>query len=411
MEAIIERSCGLDVHQAKVVACLLVGRADERPRKQIKTFGTLTRDLLELREWLLSEGCSHVAMESTGIYWTPVYAVLEGTFELVVGNAHRIKNVPGRKTDVKDSEWIADLLRHGLIAKSFVPPKPIRELRDLVRYRRKLVQSRSAERNRLLKLLETANIKLSSVASNVFGASGMLMLKALVEGNSTPAQMAQLAKHLLRRKLVKLELALDGRVEEHHRFLLRMQLERLEQVDAQIQRADERIDLQLEPYREQRELLAQVPGIERVVAAEVIAEIGTDMSVFKSDAHLASWAGVCPGNNESAGRNRSGRHRSGNVHLTTTLVEAAQSAIRKKKSYFRDKFGRLKARRGYKRALLAIARKILNAVYNMLVTGADYCELGETYLDRLDQKQTARHLVRRLERLGYAVQLKPIGTA
>jgi transposase len=190
MEAIIERSCGLDVHQAKVVACLLVGRADEKPRKRIKTFGTLTRDLLEMREWLLSEGCTHVGMESTGIYWMPVYAVLEGDFELVVGNAHRIKNVPGRKTDVKDSEWIADLLRHGLIAKSFVPPKPIRELRDLVRYRRKLVQSRSAERNRLLKLLETANIKLSSVASNVFGVSGMAMLRALVEGTSTPAQMA-----------------------------------------------------------------------------------------------------------------------------------------------------------------------------------------------------------------------------
>jgi transposase len=410
MEAIIERSCGLDVHQAKVVACLLVGRSDEKPRKQIRTFGTLTRDLLELREWLATEGCTHVAMESTGIYWTPVYALLEGSFELVVGNAHRIKNVPGRKTDVKDSEWIADLLRHGLIAKSFVPPKPIRELRDLVRYRRKLVQSRSAERNRLLKLLETANIKLSSVASNVFGVSGMAMLRALVDGNSTPAQMAQLAKHLLRRKLAKLELALDGRVQEHHRFLLRLQIERLEQVDAQVMRTDERIDQQLEPCREQRERLAQIPGVERVVAAEIIAEIGTDMSVFKSDAHLASWAGVCPGNNESAGRNRSSRRRSGNVHLTTTLVEAAQSAIRKKKSYLRDKFGRLKVRRGYKRALLAIARKILNAVYNMLSTGADYRDLGEAYLDQLDHKHVARNLVRRLERLGYAVQLQPSGS-
>lgn len=405
MEAIIERSCGLDVHQAKVVACLLVGRAEEKPRKRIRTFGTLTRDLLELREWLLSEGCTHVGMESTGIYWMPVYAVLEDDFELVVGNAHRIKNVPGRKTDVKDSEWVADLLRHGLIAKSFVPPKPIRELRDLVRYRRKLVQSRSAERNRLLKLLETANIKLSSVASNVFGVSGMAMLKALVEGNSTPAQMAQLAKQLLRRKLAELELALDGRVEEHHRFLLRLQLERLEQVDSQIRRTDERIDEQLEPYRDQRERLAQIPGVERVVAAEVIAEIGTDMSVFKSDAHLASWAGVCPGNNESAGRNRSGRHRSGNLHLTTTLVEAAQSAIRKKNSYLRDKFARLKARRGYKRALLAIAHKILLAAYKMLSTGTNYRDLGAAYLDQLDERRVARNLVRRLERLGYAVEL------
>src|SRR5262245_61784254 len=230
MEAIVKASCGLDVHQATVVACLLVGDADKKPRKEVRTYGTMTCDLIKMREWLLAEGCTHVGMESTGVYWMPVYAMLEGHFELVVGNATHIKNVPGRKTDVKDSEWIADLLRHGLIRRSFVPPKPLRELRDLLRYRRKLMDSQTAERNRLLKLLETANIKLASVASDVFGVSGTRMLRALLEGTATPEEMAQLARGTLRKKVAALASALDGRVEEHHRFLLGIQLERLEQV-------------------------------------------------------------------------------------------------------------------------------------------------------------------------------------
>ncbi len=230
MDAIVECCCGLDVHQATVVACVLVGRADQKPKKEVRTFGTFTRDLLALRDWLREAGCTHVGMESTGVYWRPVYAVLEGDFELIVGNAHHIKNVPGRKTDVKDSEWIADLLRHGLVAKSFVPPKPIRELRDLMRYRRKLVEARSAERNRLLKLLETANIKVSSVATDVFGKSGRLMLAALAKGETTAEAMAELAQGLLRKKLPALREALDGRVDEHHRFLLRLQLDRIDAV-------------------------------------------------------------------------------------------------------------------------------------------------------------------------------------
>src|SRR5213594_641798 len=250
MEAIVERVCGLDVHQATVVACLLVGQAHEKPRKEIRTFAAFTEDLMKLREWLQSEGCTHVAMESTGVYWRPVYAILEDAFEIIVGNAHHIRNVPGRKTDVKDSEWIADLVRHGLIAKSFVPPKPIRELRDLLRYRRKLVESRTAERNRLLKLLETANIKLASVASDVFGVSGMGMLRAILKGEATPEQMAQLAKGRMRRKVDDLVLALDGRVEEHHRFLLGLQISRLEQADADVARLDQRIDERLNPYTE-----------------------------------------------------------------------------------------------------------------------------------------------------------------
>jgi transposase len=406
MEPLIERCCGLDVHQETIVACMLVGKADERPRKQIRTFRTVTCELLELREWLREAGCTHVGMESTGVYWTPVYAILEDAFDLTVGNAQHIKNVPGRKTDVKDAEWIADLLRHGLIRKSFVPPKPIRELRDVVRYRRKLVQSRATERNRLLKLLETANIKLSSFLTNVFGASGMAMLKALVEGGSTPQQMAQLSKGRLRRKVADVALALDGRLADHHRFLLRIQIERLEQADAQVDALDLQVDEMLKPSREQAERLATIPGVSRVVASHLIAEMGTDMTVFKSEAHLASWAGVCPGNHESAGKRQRGTKRKGNIHLTTALVEAAQAAIKTKGSYLRNKFHRLKARRGYKRALMAIAHKILIAAYHMLRDKTDYRDLGDDYLDRMSKSRTTTALVRRLERLGYTVHLE-----
>jgi transposase len=406
MEAIIERCCGLDVHQAVVVACLLVGRADQRPRKQIRTFGTTTRDLETLRDWLKAEGCTHVGMESTGIYWRPVYAILEGEFELIVGNAQHMKNVPGRKTDVKDSEWIADLVRHGLIKKSFVPPKPIRELRDLLRYRTKLVQSRSSERNRLSKLLETANIKLSSVATDIFGVSGMAMLKALAQGNVTPEQMADLARGVLRKKIPELQLALDGRVEEHHRFLLNIQIERLERMDADVACLDKRIEEKLEPYRDLHRLLIEIPGVDWVVAAVIIAELGVDMSVFVSTYHLASWAGVCPGNNESAGKRKTGRTRKGNVHLRTMLVQAAIAGSRNKGTYLRDKFYRLKARRGGKRAALAIAHKILVATYHILSTGVAYKDLGDVYLDQLSERRVTNNLVRRLERLGYDVKLE-----
>jgi transposase len=405
MESIVERCCGLDVHQATVVACVLVGSADQKPRKEIKTFQAVTKGLLALREWLLAQGCTHVCMESTGIYWKPVYAILEGSFDLTVGNAHHIKNVPGRKTDVKDAEWLAHLLRHGLIAKSFVPPPPIRDLRDLVRYRRKLVESRTAERNRLSKLLETANIKLSSVVSDVYGVSGMAMLHALLEGTTTATQMAQLAKKRMRSKIPELELALDGRIEEHHRFLLKMQLGRLEQVDADIKQIDERIDTLLDPYRDQQKRLMQIPGVDRIVAAIVIAEIGVDMSVFKSASHLAAWAGVCPGNNESAGKQKSSQTRKGNVHLKTALIEAAVAANRKKGSYFKDKFFRMKARRGYKRAAMAIAHKILKTAHRLLSTGDNYNDIGDAFLDHLDKNRVASNLVRRLERLGFHVQL------
>lgn len=406
MEAITERCCGLDVHQGEIVACLLIGKADERPRKEVRKFRTVTKELLALRDWLMQAGCTHVGMESTGVYWKPVYAILEDCMEVIVGNAQHIKNVPGRKTDVKDAEWIADLIRHGLIRKSFVPPKPIRELRDVVRFRRKVVQARATERNRLLKQLETAGIKLSSFLSNVFGVSGMAMLEALLEGKSTPEQMAQLARGRLRKKVADVALALDGNIEDHQRFILRMQLERLKQANAHVDALDARIEEMLKPYQTEAAKLVTIPGVNRVVIAQVIGEIGVDMTAFKSEAHLASWGGVCPGNHESAGKRQRGTKRKGNIHLTTALVEAAQAAVKKKGSYLRDKFHRLKARRGYKRALVAIAHKILIAIYHVLRGDTEYRDLGDAYLDQLGARRTTAALVRRLERLGFDVRLE-----
>jgi transposase len=405
MQTLVERGCGLDVHQATVVACLLIVRKDGKVQKQMRTFGTTTRELLSLRESLLSEGCTHAAMESTGVYWKPVYAILEGGLEIVVANAQHVKKVPGRKTDVKDAEWIADLLCHGLLRSSFVPPKPIRELRDLTRYRRKLVESQAAERNRLLKLLETANIKLASVATDIFGVSGRLMLEALVEGKSTPQEMAELAKGRLRQKIDELGPALEGKLEEHHRFLLRLQLHRLEAAEKDLTVLEQRIQEKL-PYEAQLTLLDEIPGVDWTLAAVIIAEMGVDMSVFGSVSQLASWAGVCPGNNESAGKRKSSRIPKGNVYLKTALVEAANAAAKAKGTYLRDKFYRLKARRGYKRAAVAVAHKILVAIYHMFSHQVCYNELGDAYLDKRNKHHLTRNLVHRLERLGYTVTLE-----
>jgi transposase len=405
MQALIECGCGLDVHQATVVACLLIVRKDGKVQKQVRTFCTTTRELLAMRQWLVSEGCTHVAMESTGVYWKPVYAILEGALEIVVANAQHVKKVPGRKTDVKDAEWIADLLCHGLLRPSFVPPKPIRELRDLTRYRRKLIESQTAERNRLLKLLETANIKLASVASDVFGVSGLLMLKALVEGTASPQEMAELAKRRLRKKIPELELALEGKMEEYHRFLLKLQLDRLQAVEKDRAILEQRIQEKLAPYAAQLALLQEIPGVDWTLATVIIAELGVDMSVFQNVSQLASWAGVCPGNNESAGKRKSSRITKGNVYLKTALVEAAHAAAQAKGTYLRDKFYRLKARRGCKRAAVAIAHKILVAIYHMMSQQVSYNDLGDLYLDKLNKHHLARNLIHRLERLGYVVTL------
>lgn len=411
MQRLVNRGCGLDVHQATVVACLLILLPNGTAHQQMRSFGTTTRELVSLRQWLLSEGCTHVAMESTGVYWKPIYAILEGAFQIVVANAQQVKKVPGRKTDVKDAEWLADLLCHGLLRPSFVPPKAIRELRDLLRYRRKLVESRSAERNRLLKLLETANIKLASVASDVFGVSGCLMLQALAQGRATPQEMAKLAKKKLRNKLPELELALEGKLEEHHRFLLQLQLGRLQAVEQDLVVLEQRIREKLKPYEPQLALLDEIPGVDWTLAAVIIAELGVDMSVFHSVSQLASWAGVCPGNHESAGKRKSGRIPKGNVYLKSALVEAANSAARAKGTYLRDKFYRLKARRGYKRAVVAVAHKILVSIYHMLSQNVSYNDLGDLYLDKLNQHHLTRNLVHRLQRLGYCVTLSPQQTA
>ncbi len=407
MQTLVERGCGLDVHQATVVACLLIVSPNGNVRKQMRTFGTTTRELLSMRTWLLSEGCTYIAMESTGVYWKPVFAILEGELEIVVANAQHVKKVPGRKSDVKDAEWLAELLCHGLLRSSFVPPKPIRELRDLTRYRRKLVESQTAERNRMLKLLETANIKLSSVVCDVFGVSGQLMLQALLKGKASPQEMAQLAKGRLRKRIADLEPALEGKLQPHHRFLLKLQLDRLQAVEEDLTTLERHIQEKLQPYAAQLALLQEIPGVDWTLAAVIIAELGVDMSVFDSVSQLASWAGVCPGTNESAGKRKSSRVPKGNVYLKTGLVEAANAASRAKGTYLRDKFYRLKARRGYKRATMAVAHKILVAIYHMFSQQVSYNDLGDLYLDKLNKNHLTRNLVHRLERLGYVVTLTP----
>ena len=407
MEAIVERCAGLDVHQASVVACVLLGEPGRKPRKEIRTFATLTRDLEALRDWLKELGVTHVGMESTGVYWKPVHAILEGYFVLIVGNAHHIKAVPGRKTDVKDAEWLADLVRHGLIKPSFVPPPAIRELRDLVRLRRSLAEARTTERNRTLKLLETANIKLASIASEVFGVSGMAMLKALVANKAAPAEMAELARGKLRGKREPLAHALEGRMSEHHRYVLTFHLRRLAAIEEDLRALDARIEERVQPFQAQRQLLQQIPGVDALIAATIIAEVGIDMSVFGNAMRLAAWAGVCPGNHESAGKRKSGTTRRGNVHLKTALVTAAVCGSRRKGSYYKDKYHRLRARRGRLRATMAIAHKILIAAYHMLAGGVPYRELGEAFLDQQARQRTLRHLLHRLNHLGYDVMLQP----
>ena len=407
MEAIIEKCCGLDVHQATVVACVLVDDGEKRVKKQVRTFRTVGRDLRALRDWLTELGVTHVGMESTGIYWVPVFRALEGRFELVVGNAQHIKNVPGRKTDVKDSEWLAHLVRCGLIRPSFVPPPPIRELRELTRYRRSLTDDQTRIRNRVQKLLETASIKLASVASDVFGQSGRAMLRALVKGETDATVLARLAKGSLRRKIPALVEALEGKFEEHHRYLLGFQLDRLDEIERALTELDERIDRKLEPYQRELELLMKIPGFSRVTAASFIAETGGDMSVFPTVRHLAAWSGLAPGNNESGGKRRHAGTRKGNVHLMTTMIQAALGATRKKGSYYKDKYWRLRTRRGAKRAMVAIAHKLLLAAYEVLAHRKPFVDLGDQYLNRRAQSDVTRKHVRALEALGFNVALTP----
>jgi transposase len=407
MDVLYARCCGLDIHKRTVVACLIVPGPRGAPVKEIRTFETMTDDLLALADWLEAAGCTHVGMEATGVYWQPIWNLLEDRFTLQLANARHIKAVPGRKTDVRDCEWIADLLRHGLLPASVVPPRPQRELRELTRYRTSLVQERSAEVNRLQKTLEGANLKLAAVATNVLGQSGRAILTALVGGTTDPAVLADLAVGKLRAKLPQLERALAGQVGPHQRFLLARQLAHLDDLDALIEEVSAEIAERLRPFEDVIARLDTLPGVARRTAEILLAEIGTDMSRFRTARHLASWAGVCPGNHESAGRRQSGKTRPGSKWLRTALVEAAQAAARTKGTYFLAQYQRLVPRRGKKKALIAVAHSLLVRVYYLLRHGTRYEELGANYFDELDRQQVERRLVRRLERLGYKVILEP----
>lgn len=407
MEVALERCCGLDVHKRVVVACLLTPGVRGQPEREVRSFSTMTRGLLEMADWLAANGCTHVAMESTGSFWKPIYNLLEGSFTLLLVNAQHMKAVPGRKTDVKDAEWIADLLRHGLLRPSFIPDRPQRELRELVRYRTSLVRERAAEVNRIQKVLEGANIKLASVATNVVGVSGRAMLEGLIAGTEEPEQLAGLARGRLREKRPALEEALAGRLGAHQRFLLSVQLQHLDELDALITQVGDEIEARLRPFVEAAQRMMTIPGVGVRTAQAVLAEIGADMSRFPTAAHLASWAAVCPGHHESAGKQRSGRSRKGSPWLRAALVEAAHSASRSR-SYLGAQYHRLAARRGARRAAMAVAHSILAIIYQLLKQGGTFQDLGVSYFDHRDQQRVQRRLVSRLESLGYTVHLEPV---
>jgi len=410
MEIVYKRCCGLDVHKETVVACVMIREAEEVGR-EIRTFRTMTLDLLVLHDWLLGHRVTHVAMESTGIYWKPVFNVLEDSFRVLLVNAAHIKAVPGRKTDVRDCEWIADLLSHGLLKGGFIPPEPIRDLRDLTRYRKSLTDERVREINRLQKLLESANIKLSSVATDVMGLSGKAMLEALISGSTDPQVLADLARGKLRKKLPLLREALQGRFRPHHRFLLGQILSHLDFLDEAIEELSKEVENRIVPFSKEIELLDTIPGVDRKTAQLMVAEIGVDMSRFPTHRHLASWAGVCPGNNESAGKRKSGKTRKGNRWLYRYLIEASWSITRSKSTYLYALYHRLVPRRGKKKAAVAVAHAILVIAYHILKNQVSYNELGPDYFDKLNVTQIKRHHIRRLEGLGFKVVIEPLNKA
>ena len=402
MEVIHDRCAGLDIHKKLIVVCVIL-----RGVRETRRFGAMTADLLGLRDWLLEVGCTHAAMESTGSYWKPVVNILEGSgIEVLVVNAAHIKAVPGRKTDVNDAQWIADLLRHGLLRGSFIPDREQRELRELVRYRRSVINERAREISRVQKILEGANIKLSSVASNVLGKSGRAMLESLAKGEQDPEVLAALARGKLKSKHDDLVRALDGLMGPHQRFILAEQLRHIDALSEAIERLNAEIESRMHPFQARIAALDEVVGIGQRGAEDLLAEIGVDMSRFPTHRHLASWAKVCPANNESAGKRLSGKTRKGNPWLRSMLIEAAHAAARSKSSYLAVQFHRLAARRGKKRAALAVAHSILVIAYHILKDGTAYADLGPAYFDRMARDRIASRAKRRLESLGFEVTIK-----
>lgn len=411
MEVLYRSCCGLDVHAKTVVACLL-----KDGHKEIRTFATMTDELLALSDWLASEGCTHVAIESTGVYWKPVFNLLEGQQEVLLVNARHVKAVPGRKTDVRDCEWLAELLRHGLLTASFIPPSEIRELRELTRYRQTLVKEQAAVANRVQRLIESANIKLGQVASNALGVSGRLMLRAVADGETDAAQLAEMARGTLKRKRAELARALEGRVTAAQRFVLAELLTRFDELEAALARVGAAIKEEVakchDPFvAEAVALLQTIPGVGERVAQTIVSEIGVDMRRFPSDGHLASWAGMCPGNNESAGKRKSGKTTKGSVYLRAALVQAAWAATHTKETYLAAQYRRLVKRKGKNRALVAVGHSLLVIIYHVLARRASYTELGGDYFDRHQVVEHRRRLIRQLEALGVKVSVEELPAA
>lgn len=402
MEVLYPRCAGLDVHQANVVACMRIAEG-ARAAHEVRTFETTTKGLLELADWLRESGCTHAAMESTGVYWKPVWHILEGEFELVLANATHIRNVPGRKTDVNDAMWISDLLAHGLIRASFVPPVAIQELRDLTRTRKQLVREMARHVQRIQKTLEDANIKIVGVISDILGVSGRAFLAALIAGETDPEKLADLARGRLRASRAQIVEALRGRVREHHRFMLKLHLDQVGALQRAIAEIEARLGERLEPFREDVKLLVTMPGISQTAAQVMASEMGMDMQRFPSADNLVSWAGMCPRSDESAGKRRSTRIRKGAPWLKTTLIQAAWAAVRTKNSYLRALFHRLKARRGAMKAIVAVAASMLRSAYYMLSRRLPYHDLGPAHFDSRHRTRTASRLLKRLKELGIEV--------
>jgi len=406
VKVLYERCSGLDVHKDTVVACVRLAEGS-RVRHEVRTFQTTTSELLALADWLSEQGCTHVAMESTGVYWKPVWHVLESSFELLLANATQIRNVPGRKTDVNDATWIADLLAHGLIRASFVPDTPIQELRDLTRTRKQLVREIAQHTLRIQKTLEDANIKTTGLITDILGVSGRAVLEAMIAGETDPQKLLEATSGRLKASPERLRGALGGRVRDHHRFILRLHLKQIDGLNEAVRELEARIEDALEPFRTDIGLLKTIPGVSAVVAAVILAEIGFDMSRFPTASHLVSWAGLCPRSDESAGKRRSTRIRKGAPWLKTILVQAAWAASRKKDSYFRAQFFRLRSRRGPMKAIVAVAASILTSAYYILSRRQPYRDLGSAHFDRLDSTKRAQYLVKRLTDLGFQVDIRP----